>query len=86
MERLRKGLQKYHYHRPKIDIHFVLINRGGIEVMNDAVSESSLIFVLLSVFVWWLDVSWTSLWGWILQIALGYDRCWSSSIFNLIPQ
>lgn len=51
MERLRKGLQKYHYHRPKIDIHFVLINRGGIEVMNDAVSESSLIFVLLSVFV-----------------------------------
>lgn len=50
MERLLKGLQKHQY-RPKIDINFVLINREGIEVMNDIVSGSSLIFVLLSVFV-----------------------------------
>lgn len=52
MEHLLKGLQKHQY-RPKTDIHFVhvLINREGIEVMNDIVSGSSLIFVLFSVFV-----------------------------------
>lgn len=48
MERLLSGLQKSQY-RPKLD--FVLITRGGIEVMNDAVSESWVIFVLLSVIV-----------------------------------
>lgn len=45
MERLLSGLQKSQY-RPKLDVHFVLI-----EVMNDAVSESWVIFVLLSVIV-----------------------------------
>lgn len=47
---LLSGLQKSQY-RPKLDVHFVLITRGGIEVMNDAVSESWVIFVLLSVIV-----------------------------------
>lgn len=50
MERLLSGLQKSQY-RPKLDVHFVLITRGGIEVMNDAVFESWVIFVLLSVIV-----------------------------------
>lgn len=50
MERLLSGLQKSQY-RSKLDVHFVLITRGGIEVMNDTVSESWVIFVLLSVIV-----------------------------------